>query len=204
MVRGSIESIVIQGRNRRVEVSSPGPQGRGRAKSGSALEAAARRSSVGPRSSISTSAIQSVPLPPSPATMANSIEPSSEMPLPLEGPQAKSMSRLWIVSSFPARAAAQILAAHSRQTFWPVASTSLSSRLLTAPRPRSRKCHRVLFRHRCGCSARRATTKPPPPLKSKSISQCRTRPADAAWTASARRCRKRSVAIRRERRIRRD
>ena len=105
------------------------------------------------------------------------------MPLPLDGPHAKSMSRLSTRIRFH-RAGSRRSLSTCRHTFWPVASTSFSSRLLTAPRPRSRKRTAYSFGIE-RFSARRATTKPPPSLKLKSICSARTRPADTIDSLSS-------------------
>ena len=184
IARGSIESIAIQGFGSSGRGLHPEPTNAAEAsKSGSALEAVALGDCVGLRSSISTSASHQVPLPPSPATMASSKLPSALMRPPLEGPQANSMSRLSTVIRFHRGGGLRSFCTY-RQTFWPVASTSLSSRLFTAPRPRRRN-FTAYSSGMLRVSARRATTKPPPPLKSKSIRSAGLRPADTEDSSSS-------------------
>ncbi len=111
--------------------------------------------------------MRTLPAPPSPATMAISMKPSCDMAAPLEGPHAKSMSRLCTTNRFQRCGSFRSLST-CRQTFCPLGSISLSSRLLTAPRPRSRNCT-AYSAGMVRATARRATTKPLPPLKSKSM-----------------------------------
>src|ERR1700733_1388146 len=184
IVRGCFESITIQGRGSSGSGFQPElPKAASGANPGSALDALNSGGSVGPRFSISSPEIQTVPLPPSPATMANSIEPSCRRRPPLEGPQPKSMSRLLTSTCFH-RAGRCRSRCTCRQTFWPVVSTSFSSRLFTGPRPRRRN----LTAYSSGMSrfsARRATTNPPPCLKSKSSRNAGTRPASSCVSRSS-------------------
>ena len=179
------KSIAIHGRRSSGRGFHPDPINAADAsKPGSSLEAAAVGACVGLQSSIGTSAIHSVPLPPSPATMAISIEPRARRCAAARRDPRQIRCR-GCPPSFASSAAASVRSfCTCRHTFWPVASTSLSSRLLTAPRPRRRK----FTEYSSGMLrliARRATTKPPPPLKSKSICNAGVRPADTADSFSS-------------------
>src|SRR5207244_9710159 len=111
-------------------------------------------------------AIQTVPFPPGGAAIANSIAPTWHMgPLPA-GPHAKS---IWLLLIRRDRHSAGKAKASSwyRQTLWPLGSTSLNSSLLAGATPWTSK----VKAYASGSENEKdllATTKPPPPLKSKS------------------------------------
>src|SRR5438552_7352693 len=111
-------------------------------------------------------AIQTVPFPPGGAAIASSIAPTWRMgPLPA-GPHAKS---IWLLLIRRDRHSAGKPKPSSwyRQTLWPLGSTSLSSSLLAGATPWTSKVK--AYASGSGNEKRlRATTKPAPPLKSKS------------------------------------
>ncbi len=167
-VRGAVQSTLIQGLRSSLAGRQPRPASAwSAAKPGCALEECAVGGPDGVRSHTSRPPIRTLPAPPSPATMASSMNPSCDMAAPLEGPHANSMSRLCTTNRFQRRGGVRSLSTR-RQTFCPLGSISLSSRLLTGPRPRSRNCT-AYSAGMARSTARRATTNPLPPLKSKSI-----------------------------------
>ncbi len=147
-VRASLQSMVIQGLRSSGRGLQPVPTNACVASNcGSALDALAVGLCKGVQSSILRSAIHTVPAPPSPATMANSSEPSCDkLLLPLAGPQANSMSRLSTLMRFHRVGSRKSFSTY-RHTLRPVGSMSFSSRCIhpsPAPQP---KMHGVLRRH---------------------------------------------------------
>src|SRR6185295_4885638 len=112
------------------------------------------------------SSIQNVPFPPGPAAITSSIAPICEGGPPPAGPYANLISLLRIRTR---RHSGEKSNASSRnhQTLWPVESASLNSKLLGGPAPRTANLNEYCSGSASAASLR-ATTKPAPPLKSKS------------------------------------
>ena len=148
-VRGAVASITIQGFWSAACGFHPRPVKASVASyPGSALEACARGGSAGVRSRISRSAMNSVPSPPSPATMASSMKPSCVMPEPLEGPHAKSISRLSTSRRFQRPGGTRFLKT-CRHTFEPARIDELELEVVRRAPPAQPQAHGILLRAWC-------------------------------------------------------
>jgi len=203
IARGSIESIAIQGRGSSGRGFQPEPySAAGAAKSGSALDAVAVGASAGLQSSISTSAIQTVPLPPSPATTANSIEPSAERRAAARRAPGKIDVPAVHPHPGPAQGKPQVLI-HVPPDVLTRAVDQLQFQMISPGRDRAGEIfHRVLLRHPLLQRAAR-DDKASTPFEIEIHLQRRYAPREYRSQLQLPRCLKRWVAIRTEWRIRR-